>query len=364
MSSDVSTPSVASGAKSGKVSPTAAPSGPGTNVNKVRIVHFQRKPVSDMFSIERLFSSLRGAMHELGQEVVPAVAPYPSKGLLRRIANIVWAARNQGNVNHITGDVHFLALGLRGERTVLTIHDCHSLERLNGIRRWLLKMLWFDLPIRRAAIVTAISEETKRQLLRYVRVPDDKIEVIPDAVSPVFRPSPKTFNAKYPRILHIGTKPNKNLPRLLEALKGMPCRLRVIGVLDDQQRRELTASGVNYDSQSNLSELDLYRAYCDADVVCFASTYEGFGMPIIEAQVVERPVVTSNCSSMPEVAGDGACLVDPFDTRSIRDGLQRVIQDAEYRERIVAAGRTNRERFSLVQVARRYMSLYERLRPR
>jgi glycosyltransferase involved in cell wall biosynthesis len=264
-------------------------------------------------------------------------------------------------VNHVTGDIHFLALGLRGERTILTIHDCHTLERLRGVRRWLFKRLWFDLPIRRAAMVTVISHETKRQLIGHLGALPEKIEVIPDAVSPIFRPSPKPFAADCPQILHIGTMPNKNLPRLIQALKGLNCRLKVVGILEDSLRGELDRSGVAYDCESNLGEADMYRVYCEADLLCYASTYEGFGMPIIEAQWVERPVVTSNCSSMPEVAGQGACLVDPFDVDSIREGLLKVISDAAYRASLIEHGRKNRERFSLSEVARRYFALYQRL---
>ncbi len=326
-----------------------------------RVVHFQRNPFADQFSIELLFASLRNPMRALGLHVAPVVVPYQSKGFWPRVANIAWVRRHQGDVNHITGDVHFLALGLKSERAILTIHDCWALERLSGIKHWMMRKFWFDLPIRHVAIVTVISEETKRQLLRYVDVPEDKIVVIPDAVAPIFQPYPKPFRVECPQILHVGTKVNKNLPRLVEALHGMKCHLKVIGILDAQQRRLLEDSGLSYDVDANVGEGAMYRAYCDADVVSFTSTYEGFGMPIIEAQWVERPVVTSNCSSMPEIAGPGACLVDPFDVTSIRRGLERVIGDAEYRASIVEHGRKNREQFALTEVAKRYIELYERL---
>lgn len=333
-----------------------------TNQCPGRIIHFQRNPFPDQFSIELLFASLREAMRALGQDVAPAIVPYRSKGFWPRLASVIWASRHQGDVNHVTGDVHFLTIGLQRDCTILTIHDCWALERLAGLKRWMMRTFWFDLPIRHAALVTVISEETKRQLLRHVRVPAEKIVVIPDAVAPVFQPYPKRFRAECPQILHVGTKPNKNLPRLIQAVQGLTCHLKIVGILDEDQRRQLERSGISYDTEANLGEAAMYRAYCDADVVSFASLYEGFGMPIIEAQWVERPVVTSNCSSMPEIAGQGACLVDPFVVDSIRQGLQRVINDADYRESLVEHGRKNREQFSLVEVARRYISLYERLR--
>jgi glycosyltransferase involved in cell wall biosynthesis len=310
-----------------------------------------------------LFASLREEFRELGQDVVAKVAPYQSKGFWPRISNVVWANRNQADVNHITGDVHYFAMGLRKERTILTIHDCFQLERLRGIKRLIMRIVWFDWPMRRSAIITVVSEETKRQLLRYVGIPPSKIVVIPDAVAPIFRPYPKQFRSECPQILHIGTKPNKNLSRLIQAVQGLRCHVKIVGVLNDVQRRELDTSGISYDAEGNLGDSGMYRAYCDADLVCFASVYEGFGMPIVEAQWVERPVVTSNCSSMPEVAGGAACLVDPFDAASIREGIRRVMEDDAYRQRLIELGRENRERFSLEQVARQYGSLYAKLMP-
>jgi glycosyltransferase involved in cell wall biosynthesis len=313
------------------------------------------------YSIEGLFASLRRTMRQIGYEVELAIAPYPSQGIWPRAASIFWAWRTQRAVNHITGDVHFLALGLPPKRTILTIHDCYVLDEFRGPKRCMLRVLWFDWPIRRSAVVTVISAETKRQLVKHVRVPEEKIVVIPDAVAPIFRPCPRLFCEDCPQILQVGTPVNKNLPRLIEALKGMNCRLKIIGVLEAKIREQLEAANISYAAAANVDEATLYRAYCEADLVSFASTYEGFGMPIIEAQWVERPVVTSNCSSMPEVAGEGACLVDPFDVTSIRAGIQRVISDAPYRAHLIEQGRRNRERFSLEKVARQYLSLYERV---
>jgi glycosyltransferase involved in cell wall biosynthesis len=311
--------------------------------------------------MENLIANLRETMRASGADIIPRILPHVSKGIWRRIANIVCAARHRGEVNHITGDVHYLALGLPRGRTILTIHDCHSLERLSGLKRWLLRLFWYELPIRRCAVVTVISQETKRQLLRHVRAPDAKIEVISNAVSRIFQPCPKPFNAACPRILHIGTKPNKNLPRLIQAIAGLKCCLRIVGELDEPLRRQLEQSRVAYEQVSNLDEAAMFREYCESDIVSYVSTYEGFGLPIIEAQYVERPVITSNCSSMPEVAAAGACLVDPFDVNSIRAGFERVIGDAAYRERIVQHGRENRGRFALKTVADQYLELYRRV---
>ena len=156
-------------------------------------------------------------MAELGRSVDVRELPYVSKGIWPRLYNTYWASASKGILNHITGDVTYIALGLPGPRTVLTVHDCFALERLSGFKRWFLKKVWFDLPIRRAQAVTVVSEETLRQLARLVPCSTGKTVVVPNAISAAFTPSPHSFNSKRPRILHIGTAPNKNLPTLCQA---------------------------------------------------------------------------------------------------------------------------------------------------
>lgn len=336
---------------------------PTAGYQRQKVVHFHRRPFPGQFSIEGLFEHLRQSMGKAGKAVELAVVPFRSKGLIRRVANICWAAFRQGNINHITGDIHYLAFGLRPERTILTIHDCYPLERLNGWRFRVFKFFWFDVPVRRSVAVTVVSGETKRQLQRHVTIDDEKIVVIPDIVAPIFQPCLRPFDTESPRILQLGTKENKNLPRLIRALKGLPCHLHIIGALNDAIRAELTSCQVDFSSAENLSEEQIFQSYCDADLVCLVSTCEGFGMPIIEANSVGRPVVTSNISSMPEVAGDAACLVDPYDVVSIRDGIQRVIDNAEYRQQLVNNGLRNATRFQPDQVARQYIQLYQRISP-
>jgi len=105
----------------------------------------------------------------------------------------------------------------------------------------------------------------------------------------------------------------------------------------------------------------MVQQYVDADILTFVSTYEGFGMPIVEANVVGRPVLTSNISSMPEVAGDAACLVDPFDVNSIREGLLKIIQDDNYRNNLIEKGKVNAQRFNPSFIAKMYLDIYKKI---
>jgi glycosyltransferase involved in cell wall biosynthesis len=271
------------------------------------------------------------------------------------------AAKHQSQVNHITGDVHYLALALENCRTLLTIHDCASLERLRGLSRGLFKFFWFTLPTRRARMVTVISESTRRELLRHVRCNSAKIRVVPNCVGGDFAPAPKPFNTDEPEILHLGTAGNKNLERLAPSLVGLPCKLNVIGRLTARQMKVLGECKIRYSNTPELTDSGLIKAFQNCDLLAFVSTYEGFGLPIIEANAVGRPVVTSNLLSMPEVAGEAACLVDPLESASIRQGILRVWHDAGYRQKLVQAGFENAKLFTPAAIAAKYAALYEEL---
>jgi glycosyltransferase involved in cell wall biosynthesis len=182
------------------------------------------------------------------------------------------------------------------------------------------------------------------------------------AISQRFTRSDKPFNKEKPVILHVGTAPNKNLSGLITALKGLRCQLHIIGKQEETYIQQLKENGIDYVYQSGLSDEEMLQKYRDADIMAFASTYEGFGMPILEAQATGRVVVTSNVSSMPEVAGGAACLVDPFDTNSIRNGIQKVIEDDRYRDELIAKGFENIKRYDPELIARQYLALYKKAR--
>lgn len=290
-------------------------------------------------------------------QIVEAVCA--SKGLWPRLRILVQMSRLQSGVFHLTGDIHFAALALPGRQTVLTIHDCGFLQHPNPVFRRLLHYFWLKWPVRHCRWITTVSEATKADIVRHTGCHPDKIAVVPSAIPPHFRPTPKPFHAEKPRILHIGSAPNKNLLRHIEALRGLSCVLHIVATLRHSERKMLETAGIAYENTPDLDDAGIVRAYENCDLLLFASTLEGFGMPIIEAQNVGRPVVTANCSSMPEVAGAGACLVNPYDPASIRDGVMRVINDTGYRNDIVQRGFENARRFQPAVIAERYMQIYD-----
>jgi glycosyltransferase involved in cell wall biosynthesis len=318
-----------------------------------------RKPVR-FFSIERVFHELEP---EMGGEFTVRRWTAPNAGGSPRMifGNLRAASKCRADIYHVTGDIHYTVLALPRRRTLLTIHDCIFLYSTKGLKRSLLKWIFLTRPVRRCPLITTISQATKDDIVANTGCRPDKIVVIPNPVDRMIRYVPAVFNAKEPVLLFIGSTPNKNLNKVAAALKGIRCRLDIIGRPPEETLRLLEASGVAYTVSSGLSGEEIAEKYIAADIVLFPSTFEGFGLPIIEGQKAGRPVITSNLSPMKEVAGPGACLVDPQDAGSIGDGVRKVIEDAGYREQLVRAGFENVKRFDPTVVANQYLDCYKKL---
>ena len=335
----------------------------------MHLVFINRKKISVSRSIELYFEQVVQYL-SADIETDSFSAPRNNQGLLNRLLNIVAVLRKpKADVYHVTGDTNYLAILLPKTKTLLTVHDIYYVYYAQMVRnplvRWvkyhLNKWLFYQLPVWRATLVAVNSEFTKKELLRITGCKASKVVVAYCPISPMFRPHPKPFNAEKPVILQIGVMPNKNLLRLSDALKGISCQLEIIGQPDAATLQSLSSNGVDFNYQTDLSNKELVQKYVDCDLLTLASIFEGFGMPIIEAQWVERPVVTSNTAAMPEVAGRGACLVDPYSVVSIRAGIEKVLSDAAYRSALLAAGRENREQYQAYRVADIYERVYRQV---
>lgn len=325
----------------------------------MKVLYVERKPFESV-SIEKAFrqiaANLSGDIETAFQQL-----PYGNR-FHDTIRNLLFFRRRRADIYHITGQVHYISLLFSRSNTVLSIMDVRYLYRKPGPRRWLLKKLYLDWPVATLDVITAISEQTKREIIRYTGCRDEKILVLDLPLkTPPHQGVKAKFNAGKPTILQVGTMENKNIPTLAKALREIPCKLKIIGKLSTEQVNALRNNDIHYENAVDLSDDEIYDEYRRADILAFCSTYEGFGLPIIEAQAAGTPVITSNLSPMIETSGGAACLIDPTDFASIRDGVRKIIEDREYREELIEDGSKNVTRFAPQIVAKQYEAVYRRI---
>ena len=253
--------------------------------------------------------------------------PFPSSNVFYILFNLIFLLKRREGIFHVTGHVHYAALVLPKNRTVLTIHDLVFLHSYSGIRRKVMKWLFLDLPVKRMKWITTVSEKSKNEIVAFTNCDPNKIIVIHNPVDINFQGTKKNNLTDVPVLLFLGTKPNKNLECVIAALYKIKIHLRIIGDLTKEQMQLLEKFSISYSSVSNISDQELIKEYTNCDVVLFPSIYEGFGLPIVEGFCSGRPVITSNLSPMKDIACGAASLVDPNSIASIRKGVIELISN-------------------------------------
>lgn len=217
---------------------------------------------------------------------------------------------------------------------------------------------------RRADRFLAISEFTKRELTEVFRIPEDKICVVPCACPLGFsKPDNETVKVLRSRmllperfILFVGNNnPRKNLSRIMQAFDlvkeaGLPHHLVIAGEQGWKFSKNEALAGTRHCETIHfvgyVSDEDMPALYAASDLFLFPSLYEGFGIPILEAQTCGTPVVASNVTAMPEVGGDAAVYADPYDPADICKAMLKVLQNRELAQAMVERGYENVQRYS------------------
>ncbi|MEO8403099.1 MAG: glycosyltransferase family 1 protein [Chitinophagaceae bacterium] len=325
----------------------------------MRVTFVNRKPLNGYFSIENVFKALIPSFPvdiNIDNFYVKSSRAYP----LGIFKNLFYRAK-KADIYHVTGDIHYAVFSYPRNKTVLTIHDCRFMMSKSLLKRFLMKWIWLKLPVKKAKFVTVISEKSKRDVVKYTGCNPKKIAVIPDPLAPHFKYTRKVFNSERPRILQVGTAFNKNLHRVIEALGGISCEFTILGRLSEADINYLKKFKIIYRNRWDLSDEDIASEYRNSDIVVFASVFEGFGLPIIEAQASGRIVVTSNISPLIEVSGGLASFVNPFDVNSIKEGILEMINNSEKRNRLIESGLENAKRYNPTIIARSYYEIYKKI---
>lgn len=276
-----------------------------------------------------------------------------------------------------------------GCRSVVTIHDLigRRFPATLPYRTRLLFNLTMWLAVRTADQIITVSHSSRSDITHYYHIPPQRIAVTPEAADHRFKPQPsaavEAVRAKYrlpPRyVLYLGAnKPHKNLVRLVRAWKRVceaesrmsrhgddrPVTLVLAGHYDPrypevQQEVQKQRMGRHVSFLHNVKESDLPALYSGAEVFAFLSYYEGFGLPPLEAMACGVPVVCAYASSLPEVVGEAALLVDPFDTEEIAWGLRQLLASPSLRAHMRAQSLQRARTFSWERTARATLAVYE-----
>ena len=297
--------------------------------------------------------------------------------------SLPWAIRREGVA--LFHAPHYVLPPLVACRSVVTIHDCIHLmfpQYLPGRVAHAYARASIALAAKRATRVMTVSESSKRDIMRLLNMPADRIDVIYNAYDERFGVEPREedvvrVSERYQLhdqfVLYAGNvKPHKNLARLIEAFQlvrrqGLD-QLKLILIGDEiskyaglrravhQYRLHKYVRFLGYVNEETLAVM--YRL---AGVFVFPSLYEGFGLPPLEAMASGTPVVTSNLSSLPEVAGDAALLVDPYDPSSIANGIYTVLTDPSVSRRLRQNGPVRARQFSWERSVCRVREIYRQV---
>jgi len=324
----------------------------------------------------------RPGLAALGPNFRPVREPSPNYSVREQLHVPLVVRRERPDVYHAPHYV--LPMGL-GCRTVVTIHDCIHL-RFPHYLPGRLAHLYARASMRHAAIrsdrLITVSEASKRDIIHYFDVPPEKIEVIYNAIDERFGLDPpeeavarvrERYQLDHQFVLYVGNiKPHKNLVRLIEAFAAVRQRsfdqLKLLIIGDEISKLPSLRRAVHSHKLHKhvrflgfLPDDMLAILYRLASVFVFPSLYEGFGLPPLEAMASGTPVVTSNLSSLAEVAGDAAVLVDPYDVDAIADGIRRVLTDPALADDLRRKGLLRAREFSWQASVARTQAIYQRL---
>jgi glycosyltransferase involved in cell wall biosynthesis len=248
------------------------------------------------------------------------------------------------------------------------IHDLNFLHNPADIPAHHARYLNRNFPrfAKKAARIATVSEFSKQDIAQQYQIDPDRIDVVYNGVSERFRPTTlqeqeatrQQWTGGQSYLIYVGAvHPRKNIVRMLEAYdrfcsqNGSPLKLVMVGNRQwwtDEMETVLNAMRYKDDVvfAGRVSEDDLQQLLGAAFASLYVSTFEGFGIPIIEAFQAGVPVITSNVTAMPEVAGDAALLTDPFSVEAISNAISQMVTDAALRESLVVKGKEQANRFT------------------
>ena len=285
--------------------------------------------------------------------------------------NIIWQARQLRENKHrykIFFNPGYHPVLFSSIPYVLTIHDLIHLH-VPG-KAAIAKKIYYELlvkpSIKNAYKVLTVSDYSKKNIMEWANIPEDKIVVVGNGVNHCFTKDGTKHQPGYPYLLHVGnTKPHKNVARLMTAFATAKIDPQLKLILTGKLTPELTAIIQKNNLQNRivftekLSDEQLAEYYRGATAFILPSLIEGFGIPVIEAMACGTPVLISDATSLPEIGGDAALLVDPYSIDSITHGIERITHDSSLRTRLTTQGNEQVKLFSWDKTAEKVQKILD-----
>jgi len=284
------------------------------------------------------------------------------------------------NIKHITRqDLAFLMELIDLKRTIVTCHDIIPIAYYNTRNPiWKLNAKG----LRKAEKIITVSEFSKKDISKYIKYPEEQIEIIPPAVDHnLYFPNRNKAALKKYRIeetekvvLYVGAEePRKNIQFLINSFSKLKNRIPQVKLLKvgtpnylgvrEKLLKQIESLNLQKDIifTGYVSERELAEIYNAVDLFVFPSLYEGFGMPPLEAMACGTPVITSNTSSLPEVVGDAAIVVDPYDVDKLVEEMYQLLTDDGLKKEMIRKGLKRSKIFSWDESARKTLKVYKEL---
>lgn len=323
---------------------------------KMRVCYIYREKERKEHSIEAVFDTIAQNI----DSSIEIEKWYKPKSWKATFAQLRQLRKREFDCYHITGEVYYLWPFLPWDRTVMTVHDIGMYKNNPwSVKRWLFVFLSIFIPSFIHKKIVCVSDLTRNDLINRLHINPKRLLTIHNPLTLDAEKRNKKFNQACPTILQIGTGVHKNLDNLIVSVTGMPCRLDIIGEPDQELIQMMKDREIIFSISHHISKEELIRHYQQCDILYFVSRSEGFGLPILEAQALGRPVITANAEPMKSVAGDGAVFCQAEDPAGIRCGLEQLTHDKQLREECITNGYKNITRFFPEKIAGEYARLYK-----
>jgi glycosyltransferase involved in cell wall biosynthesis len=317
-------------------------------INKHALVHFEKAKNKDKIKV------ISGTVS-------------PDFGFRGHLLRFLWANKlSLQNQKSLIFNTSPLEGSLHHKKQIITVYDTIPLLfSSNHKNQYYYYKHILPIILKNTVKILTISENSKNSIMNYYKIPKEKIHVIYCGMSEYFI-NQKINCTKQNYILYVGRlSPAKNIEGLIKSFDllinkyKLDLRLKLTGKNGNLNYKINNATRRKIDFVGNVSDIELFDLYKNASLFVFPSFYEGFGLPPLEAMASGCPVVVSNRGSLPEICGDAAYYIDPYDVENITEGMYKVLTDNELRMKLIQNGLERVKMFSWEISAKKHINVFE-----